>query len=993
MATDLQDKQVTPDADANDPYNREFAALTDPEHYNQDATPGEHGDGGRSGFYNPVGDQRSGKAASSDELKAAESDAASSTGAKTDGGLYSGNDTPGRFGSRFKLTKRKGVIGGTIGILLGGGVFFGAGILSGPFQFIHAAQILQQLHFQANDDFGDSRGSKTLLYALAGLGAERSRLGVVGNKAADKWEQKLLRDTGLRPVYSSTTRYAAGFVVDEKDLDKARAAFGGELDANSFGEGVEIKNIDEAGLKRQGIDFSGKDTLPGKGVFIDTRDVSAKQKRTLIRTISKKTGVNKLVSTLASRLLIKRGAVDFHPIKNIARDKKESVADYNQKRLQERAERERVGVVNGGVDPREETDKDGNKTTNPDDVGAADNADDLIKQASEAPGKDAIKGLVKNGMKGAVIIGVFCAVKSFGDNIEDYKYANDVMPMMRMGMDVIATGNQVMSGQGINMDELGAYSQQFYDESAKTTFFSATSIRQGLGEDTKGSVDTPKEASLKDAGSKPEIFNVIDSIPFLGTACSVGKTLSSLPLIGSVVNVIGDVTQQILDAGLSLGGTSSDELMQKALSIAAGQSVDLYAKGGEYGALADTGAFLASNDNMISMGGVPMSTTQTAEVNNYERDATRQDEQSQSFAARYFNLYDHSSMVGSIVDKVPLSFSQFASIFSNPLSNLGTSVGTMFGTLTPKASAADTTPYDYGVPQFGFTLAEQNDPRFENPYDNAAIVEPKLDELNLKYSACFGMMAVADESGVHLTSASAGDQSLNVFKIQNKPECHDGSEDLLRYRFYLADAVSVSSLSCFELNDEQSCANIGFGSTSSTTSTGGPSTSVKSADAPSYCKDGSAQGNQKIVCSAWLFDEYGYDSPGQRGGAGFLKGFLTDVKTCVTGNYGAGCKYPKGKLLVDCSGLVDAAVYDALGVDLQGAATGGYPGNSHLKEISASEAQAGDIVWWGDHTEIVVSHDSNGFSTFGAHMQYPDVSQDISPSHYTSAEKVFRVVP
>jgi lysophospholipase L1-like esterase len=178
---------------------------------------------------------------------------------------------------------------------------------------------------------------------------------------------------------------------------------------------------------------------------------------------------------------------------------------------------------------------------------------------------------------------------------------------------------------------------------------------------------------------------------------------------------------------------------------------------------------------------------------------------------------------------------------------------------------------------------------------------------------------------------------------------------------------------------------------------GGSPTPIPSADAPSYCRNGTAYGAYKIVCSAWLFDGYGYNDPGYRGNADFLKGFLADVKTCVTGNYGAGCKYPEGTLLVDCSALVDAAVYDAYGIDLGGAATGGYPNAPQLTEIPFSEAQAGDIVWNSGHTEIIMTNNpaTQTLTTFGAHMKYPDVTKDISPANYNYSyfTKVCRVKP
>lgn len=722
-------------------------------------------------------------------------------------------------GNGFWNKKRAGIAGGITGVALVGGGMVGVPFVAGPLEFVHASKLLSTIHFTANEDFGDSRGTKTLLYAVTGMGAERARLGIAGNKAADIWEGKLEKTTGLKPVYSSTTRRFVGYQITDPDKVASKI---GEVDADTFGEGAEVKSAAEAGAGRQGLLGPKGAKIADNARVIDLRTVSIKERRVGLRTVGKTIGTNRVVSTVGSRLLIKRYNVSFHVIPDRARQAGDSLADYRKKIREDRAKAIENGVKPQTTTSEEIKDKDG-KVTNADAEAASSDANKVINEASSKVGQSAVKDLAKTAGKGGVAVGILCAVKSFGDHIPDYKYTHNIMPMIRMAADTIAAGEQVASGQGVNIAALGALHEDFYDPVTKTSFFDAASIRANTGQDPTTGVKIPAEADPKNTGEKPSFFNAIDSVPGLGLACGAIEAVGSLPVLKQISEAVSAIGSGAINVALSPFNLSVDKLMEGALSIAAGKAVNSLARGGERGALSDTGAFLASNDNMMSMGGTPLTTTQAMLVNQDAQEGLKQERQTKSIAQRYFDPYDYSSLVGSTIDAMPQSTSQIADTLASPLSNIGSAFSSLGRMFVPRSFAASL--YDYGVPQFGFTIQDQQDERFEDPYENAAIVEgsdgSNLQRLNDKYSKCFGMSVTLADNGVKVETVQAGDENLNQIKIATDPkwsECHDGSVDLLRYRFYLADAVAITSNNCLIADDDAACASMGAGGSAAASS-------------------------------------------------------------------------------------------------------------------------------------------------------------------------------
>lgn len=746
------------------------------------------------------------KKISPESLKSAEQTADKGPGAKDQlGAGYNPSDS-GTVGQRLggklraiNLKSRRSIV--TIGIvgLLGGGGLFGVSILQGPLQFIHFAQLLQQFHLRSNEDFGDSRTAKVLLYGMLGKGTERGQLGTVGNVLADRYEKKMVRDTGMRPVFDNDpSRFAGWEVVDEEKAKK----FVDDYERN----GGKIKSINEAGGR--GVRGTGKSAskVNPQNKFIDLRGNGFKQeltRRSSLKEVSRATGIFRIASPVGFRLTAQRGNINLHPIKRILSDKASNRADAKalkeeQEKLRQETAEQQKGDTTTGVGSTPESEK------------AAEDA----KNVPEGTSEEAHRLSVAKAAGPVAVFGLICGVSELGKSAEEIKYTNNIMPMIRMGGSVIAMGNQAMSGDDIGLKELGAFQESLYDEESGTSWAQAASIQAEQGKKPTGP-DIPKEGNLRKTADRPDFFVVVDDILNTGvgpiklqTGCDAFNLVASF-----VPGFINDLSSWVVNRPLALAGTSTEELTAGLISIINGEAVDTLAQGADFGNYANTGAFLAANDQAVTMGGVGLTDQEVAQLDQREAADDRIENSQKSFYAKYINPYNVNSLVSS------LSYNSTFSL-SDPISSMANIFSPKMTRLFPGAKAA--TKYDYGVAKYGYSVDEQEDDNFEDPYINAARVEPKLEGLNDKYGKCFGMKVYAENGTVRLES---DEQTLNLLKLEKDDEYKDcredrNNEDFKQYRFYLADVQTTLSLACFE-GDAEACSQLGMSSGTEGTDSGG----------------------------------------------------------------------------------------------------------------------------------------------------------------------------
>ncbi len=715
---------------------------------------------------------------------------------------------------RFRVTGKQAAAGGGVAALLIGGSFGLFTLFSGPFQFIHIAQMLKGFHFGNNERFMDGRVRNLTRYMRNYGAGERYRnnLGRFSNKLADHYEEKLAK-AGMRANYNDSFNGKPRGTIQSFDIDpdtpQGKKALA-ELDARGIKH--EVANVDGKAMRRV--------ELRGFGSTRESKDI--------IRIAFNATDdVGDVSSAMGKRLLKKRAGVDFHPLRNKVREARESLVDYYRARKEERAERRAKGSQDVDVKaPKAEeiTDANGNKTTDAATREAAEEAERIVGDTNkvnpvgeEAVGKIAnIKKLLSSpvaktaGWAGAVV-GVMCTARSLGQEAENVQYARVILPMIRIGMEFISIGSQIMSGKDVNLEELGSMSADLYDTTKdlpanKRSFFSAQSIQAEQGKKQTGP-DIPESIKPSSIEEKPTWLEVLDKVPGLSQACGISDVFGDLP----VIKQFGELTTSAIT---TLSGGLLEKAVELAINTIAGTTEIVNAKGAELGNIANYGTLMAANDSAISMGGRPLDTAEVVALDTDRHQAERQDLQDKSFFARMFDPYEKDSLVA----KTALENPQYAepsiamaSIFQVPLksfSNLGSLMSNLLG---PRLGAQEAVIYDYGIPEFGFSLDEINNPAYEDPFENADKVEgpnkENLQRLNDKYGKCFN--TTIDSSGKIVTG-----EAKKYGEIAADRDCNSPSEEFIRYRFYIADTVAMATMTCYELNE--GCEELGFGSTAST---------------------------------------------------------------------------------------------------------------------------------------------------------------------------------
>lgn len=701
-------------------------------------------------------------------------------------------------------SRRKKAAVGTGGVLAGGiiGVFL-MGI--GPFQFIQLAQNLQDFHFGNNESMMDGRTMRIIRYARHN--AYRNNLGVASNIIADIYETKLRR-AGFEPDYNDPNgnprRSIQAYTIDT-NTPQGRAALG-NLQAN----GVEIPDVGANGRVRI--------TLRGEGSTVLSRKVISASLGSI--------GTNKVSSWMGGRLLKKRAGVDLHPLRNRLREEGEDYRDFRRRVQEEDQDRIRQGVQDGDI-PRDPADNPDDPDGQPDRNQAAAAADDLVGESPDVTVRNLRRAVA--GVGSALgIFSLICAADQFGDSIGNIQYTNLVLPLMRLGVAAISTGNQVMSNQDFNMQELGAKSAQLFDQETGLGWSAAKSIQAEYGVGEPSGPDMPDAA--KPNKDKPAFFEVVDtiigSIPGGGTACNfltstAGQYFSSgvdallTAISGGSWIVVRIVGGEVLG---TIGGVAAEPFINDLAQWLAGEPLEEFASGALYGNYVNYGSRLAANDSALSTGGTELPDSEVAILDQDRQDMYKTQLQHKSMYARLFDPHERGSLVARTLLQNPnISTPQAAGThFAQLPTTIFTQIGSSFSNLfSPKLKALNSSQYDYGFPEYGYKLALQEDQRFDDPFENARLVnEHGIEQLNEEYGDCFNM-SITSDGKLETTTANRMDEIPD--------DCKDDSNEMLvRYRFYIADTVAMKSLICLNSLDESACDELGFGNPS--TSGGGGAT-------------------------------------------------------------------------------------------------------------------------------------------------------------------------
>lgn len=880
-------------------------------------------------------------------------------GLKEDGFTYtgSGDKQENKNFRQRALTKKNAAIGAGTSLLVAGGIM-GFGAIHGPLQTVHISQLLQQFHFASVEEMSDSRLMKQYKYARFGKNlysgsVENTRLGLVSARVARNLDAKFA-EMGITKIYDENTSGLRG-KYNGTEFDTAKYA-------EHFPEYQNLTDDEFVFKYRQNEGVELRVHAEGRVRSTDTDRIFAYfENPRLNKSLIRVAGFEGTTGWVMSRVFTKRDATSriWHPIRAVddwfvgSIDQKFTAWLDNRKEFINGEDGDVTARATGG------TDENGDPTApTPDAEGAAGTVNDEAVKARAAVDPDTPAPATSQGVLArftgsapgrltlslTAAVGLACTAKSLADGSDALKHDMVIKPLIKTGVEAMALGGQVMSGQDLNMEQLNFMSKQYADEDGKT-WASARSIQGELGEPQTGP-DIPDEANPAGLKNGTAFSRIINTVPFLGTVCDaasspIGKgfqiAVSALTPFSSAVGEAAMRSPPVQDA---LAGV---------VKWLAGSPIPSYVLGPTYGSYINYGTRIASNNVKAAYGGTELTAAESQTLRADRDQSQREEFESQPFATRMFDIYSPNSLAGRIIDKSSPSVSDNLTNVAGSLLN----PGRLAGLFTPRAKAAS---FNYGFPEIGMSKAKLTSPDFENPFDNSerainALVGSNGSSYMNRAKQCHGVTLTADGNVIH-DQAAVVDPLSSEYGSYN---CGDAALEWQSVQMLILDTSVAEGYDCFGNGNQESCDNLGWNLDSETTG-GAPGTGTPTGDP--NCAN--AVGNVKIICAIEPWKDIRYSGGnarwnniwGTNSAVNWLQGGGPAAAWVERNNHDPATAAATG--FIECSGYARLSMYLAFGYETSAYCSGAYATDNNndgfsdadrnLKIVSLNELQPGDFV-------------------------------------------------
>lgn len=744
-------------------------------------------------------------------------------------------DAKGSTKFSIKNFKNKKAGAGIIALLLT--VIIGA-FMMGPFQFIHLSHLLSDFHFGRQNGLTELRFRQMIRYMRNPDAPEKTRLGTFANKAANKVTKELAKK-GIKPSYTKAGAYSNGFEIDTDVMKKDSEL--GSLVVDGDPEKTKA-NIAER--------FGGKfETINGKELLVPDNNDFYKNKK-FTGMIVKISGVGGKIGFMKTRILNIRGGLNgpFHPFKQRA-------ASAIDKRLESKWGSKKDGTSDSTLVADNNTDEDGNKTpptTEQSEI--TDNANTVREEAKNGKFKNTLGLLGSNKLSAGLAIvsitGLTCLLDSLVNTIYDSQVENVITPIMDAGMKAISIGSQLeasfasgMLTGDFDMGTLNEYAKNLYSKDSGS-WYNAKSIQTNLGNPDAG-VNLPAEAAINTKDNAAiKLFENLRDASVLGAGGAIG-TICNPVMQGA--SAVGSIVVAVFTGGSSVGARAVvfAEQIGKAITgmvaqgIALGQiekaivnaiiNADDYF-GGEWGAIIDTGAFLASNEAYLHSAARLLTPVETNQLAIIEQQISIQEKQEMSIYDKYLNIASYKSIASNMIDKNGVGTNGIANIpnvLTSTIATTTTNLGSIFSGRSHAATATGYATYNYGVNYAGFSNDEIASTITENPEANVEYVidnnllEKTVPDIGGTYKELFARCNNLDVNA-DLTSKPLNPNAATQYQsseatgkkgiqtLTEKGECgKNKDDDLLRLRFALFDTQTAAAAACY-YGDAEACAEIGI---------------------------------------------------------------------------------------------------------------------------------------------------------------------------------------
>jgi hypothetical protein len=694
----------------------------------------------------------------------------------------------GRFLGIFKGKKKRLAIAGGAATILSGTLFGLFTFLHGPLQLVHLSQILGKfagsndtaIHIRTNGFMRATRAART------GDIAE-TRVGILGSKRFADIE-KQLKDVGIeyeRDV-ARTGRPTKMVIDTSKNPDFQKGGLAQRQAAIAKHFNVDIDKVAQ---------ISG---LNGGKFAIPMQDLNIKATRALAFTPLKHIEGGTILNALNKRILAK-----YFNAPSLFKPMTRAKAAAENK-LYARADRK--------VREKERSKK---------------------RHSAQRKKYIAAKNNVKNKMQPhrqaigntLLLTGAACTAKAIADDIPLVNYAAVVMPSMIEAVDKQAVGSQGQAQHDFDLNQLGDVVDTFKDDEGRTIWeakglHALASNTAGEGQD----IDPSYRSAFSNQTTSANVREELGAAGFTtDIVCSPGGQLLQAGIGGLLIaSGPGGWAAKTAQAGRAIKsglvfGAIAGLVQQKIVDQLTEDVVESFA-GPQGGNLLAYGARAGHNLNATSMGGVALEGTETRISTLEAEQRDREEFQSKSFFARMFDINDHRSLVASSVRATGpspgRSISNLAvSLFNNPFKPVASSLTA----LAPKAFA-NTESYDWGSPLYSIPPNLLNDPKYDNPYENAeraAEILSGSSGQNYKDRArtCFGVTISQGQYGWDVTKEEEVNPADNAYVAA---QCNNlGDENWVRILLFVFDTTITQLIDCFE-GDETSCRQLTQGGSSQT---------------------------------------------------------------------------------------------------------------------------------------------------------------------------------
>ena len=716
--------------------------------------------------------------------------------------------------------RKKAVAGWAAAAVLGLGTGAGiGGTLAAPAQFIQAANQLRDFHLADSEDTADNRLFLLARYIREPNKPQNLRMGILANKYADKIEGRL-NQGGVQSTYTEKLGFLNGYTIDKSKFRGDMAELKGKTDA-------EVREHFKTVYK---VDIQVQD---GK-LFIDGSKLNFKLQRVFVGDVLQMSGSSKVSGAVQARVMGARAGIDWHPMKSNNKTLRSVEARY----LKWREERKlKISQGAEAVKPTVEkkADPQGGEDAgkNADDV--ASSIDETQSQADQGRTTGDMSELnskmtgIKNGsITGISAVAVVCLLHGIAVNVDNVEQAQVLKPLIRMYGDLVAMGNQIMFGDGdVDVEQMGFLQKQMYDPKTKTSWDQAASIQAQNGQNQSG----PDLNNALKPGGENGVVKFFGSIPGLEATCEAASTTTG-QVVMTLAGGLTVANAVITGAFLAFG----DEAIDTLSHWIAGDPVDPFLAGAQYGAATDYGGLYAERDMGSSMGGRELNGTETIEVQATRMHQNELDFKQKPLAYRLFDTSDQRTLVGSILSKQKPDAKANVAALANNLLNFGNTIASMPQNLFAEKAGA-VRPYTYPDKKIGYSVDELDSPiAKENPYtasckvigcpqsDVKGILEDgdKGDEYFERAKACFGMEINRADGGVTSTGKmpTKKDRRENncEAKLPKGETCKERTDacDWERIRFHILTQKTLDGFTCY-LGEAESCQSSNFDSSNETT--------------------------------------------------------------------------------------------------------------------------------------------------------------------------------